>query len=695
MRSGERGVAFGVPRDFQTADGRPLPIRYGGDYNPEQWPEKVWSEDLRLMREAGVNFVSLGIFSWARLQPGPHEAYDFGWLDRVMDLLHAGGVGVNLATATASPPPWLSRLYPDSRPVTADGVRLEVGARQLYCPSHAALRQRALRLVRALAERYGPHPALQMWHVNNEYGCHISECFCELCAGRFRDWLRARYDSLDALNAAWSTAFWSLAYSDWNEIQPPRRAPTFTNPALQLDWRRFSSDNLLDFFRAEVAVLREVTPGVPVTTNFIGFLKGLDYAEWARHEDVVSLDAYPDPASEAGHIDSAAQFDLSRSLGGGQRWLLMEQAANAVNWRPVNAPKPPGLMRLTSLQALAHGADAVMFFQWRASRGGAEKFHSGMVPHVGTDSRTWREVKALGAELPGLARLTGCRVRSRVGLLFDWPNWWALELDSKPSVRLQLLPLLAKWYAALRGLGVNVDFVTPGGPLEGYDVLVAPNAYLLTQDTADALRAFTHSGGALVLGPFSGIVDEREQVGLGGYPALLRDVLGAWVEEWAPLPDGETLGLRFADGHTARCDTWAEVVHLEGAEALATFEEGYFAGAPALTRHAFGEGTAYYAAADLPAPEVKALLRAVLGGQGVPTTDLPDHLDLGVSEDGAGSVLHLLNFSRDKTLSVRLPKGGRDLQDGFEPPESLSLPPLAGRFIAYPGEVSVADVRVE
>ncbi len=671
-------------------------ILYGGDYNPEQWPEDLWPEDVRLMQEAGVNFVSLGIFSWARLQPGPHEAYDFTWLDRIMDLLHAGGVGVNLATATASPPPWLARLYPDSRPVTADGVRLEVGARQLYCPSHAAFRQRALRLVRALAERYATHPALQMWHVNNEYGCHISECFCELCAARFRTWLEERYGTLDALNDAWSTAFWSLHYGDWAEVQPPRRAPTFSNPALQLDWRRFSSDNLLGLFTDEVAVLREVTPQVPVTTNFIGFLKGLDYFEWARHEDVASLDAYPDPASAVGHLDSAAQFDLTRSLRGGQRWLLMEQATSAVNWRAENAPKPPGLMRLTSLQALAHGADAVMFFQWRASRGGAEKFHSGMVPHVGTQhSRIWNEVKALGAELPSLARLTGCHVPARVALLFDWHSWWALELDSKPSARLQQLPTALKYHAALRSLGQNVDLVAPGAPLDGYDAVVVPNAYLLTQGTAEDLRAFTRAGGTLVMGPFSGIVDERDQVQLGGYPALLRDVLGAWVEEWVPLPGGETLGLRFADGREARCDTWAEVLHPEGADVLATFEGGFLTGGAALTRHAFGQGAAYYAAADLPQPEVQALLREALTARGVPVTGVPLDLDLGVSRDEAGSVLHLLNFSRTDTRTVRLPAGGRDLQGGNELEQVVRLPPLGARFVTYPGDVSVADVRVE
>lgn len=334
---------------------------YGADYNPEQWPRETWREDALLMQEAGVNLVSLAIFSWAHLEPHP-GAYDFAWLDEVIDLLHAHGVNVNLATATASPPPWLSLRYPDSRPVTADGIRLEVGGRQLYCPSHQGFRTHAQQLVKHIAQRYQNHPALKLWHVNNEYGCHIDQCFCALCAGEFRGWLQRKYGTLDALNAAWGTAFWSQRYGEWAEIQPPRRAPTYANPTQQLDWRRFSSDNILSLYRMEVAVLRGVTPHIPVTTNFLGFLPGLDYFKWAQEEDVVSLDAYPDPSGPTPHLEAGMTYDIMRSLRGGQRWILMEQATSAVNWRQRNALKRPGLMRLLNHQALAHGANGLMFF---------------------------------------------------------------------------------------------------------------------------------------------------------------------------------------------------------------------------------------------------------------------------------------------------------------------------------------------
>nr|WP_246350760.1 beta-galactosidase [Deinobacterium chartae] len=666
---------------------------YGGDYNPEQWPREVWREDARLMREAGVNLVSLGIFSWAWLEPREGQ-FEFGWLDEVMDLLHAHGVGVNLATATASPPPWLSARYPDSKPLTDTGVRLEVGGRQLYCPSHPQFRALARRLVREIATRYREHPALRMWHVNNEFGCHIDTCYCDLCAGRFRAWLRAKYGNLESLNEAWGTAFWSQRYGDWDEIQPPRKAPTYANPAQQLDWRRFSSDNILELYQNEVEVLRELTPTVPVTTNFLGFLRGLDYVRWAREEDVVSLDAYPDPSQPRSYLEAAMQFDLVRSLRGGQRWILMEQATGAVNWRARNAIKRPGVARLFNHLALAHGASGIMFFQWRASKAGAEKFHSGMVQHVGPErSRIWRETRDFGAELKTLADLSGFEVPAPVALLFDWENWWALEIDSKPSEDVRMMPLAFKWYAALRRLGVNVDLVHPEADLSAYRAVVAPNQYLLTERAAHKLRAFVQGGGSLTLGFFSGIVNAFEQIQLGGYPALLSDVLGLWVEEWAPLQPEERQQVRFADGHESEAAIWSEVVHLEGAEALATFGRDYLAGGPAVTRHAFGQGRAYYLATDLPEDEVRDLLRRALEEAGVAVAPLPGGLDVTVSRRGDESVLHLLNFDAERSFSVRVPPGGRSFPEGAELAEELRLEPGAVRLIRYSGPLEVSQLR--
>src|SRR5437868_131746 len=405
-------------------------IIYGGDYNPDQWPEETWAEDVRLMQEAGVNLVSLAIFAWSRIQPD-RDSWDFDWLDRIISMLYEGGVRVNLATATASPPPWLSHAHPEMLPVLADGTRLWHGARQHYCPSSPVYRVAARRLVEAMAERYGHHPALAMWHVGNEFGCHVPACYCDVSAQGFRAWLKERYGSIDDLNRAWGTDFWSQRYSDWEEIIPPRRTPTWPNPSQQLDYMRFSSDALLECYELEHKVLSRLTPDIPVTTNFMSFFKPLDYWKWAKNEDVVSNDSYPDPSDPESSMKAAMAGDLMRSLGGGRPWILMEQTTNRVNWREVNAPKPPGLMRLWSYQALARGADGVMFFQWRQSRAGAEKFHSAMVPHGPVESSpAWHEVVRLGKELRGLDIVGDTRAHAEVAILFDWESWWGLDRKS-------------------------------------------------------------------------------------------------------------------------------------------------------------------------------------------------------------------------------------------------------------------------
>jgi beta-galactosidase len=650
---------------------------YGGDYNPEQWPEEVWQEDMRLMQEAGVTLVSLGIFAWAKLEPRPGE-YDFAWLDRVIELLHANGVRLCLATATASPPPWLARLHPESLPVTREGARLWPGGRQHYCPSSPAYREAAVRLVRRLAERYKDHPALAVWHVNNEYACHVSECFCDESARHFRAWLQRRYGTIDALNGAWGTAFWSQQYGDWEEIQPPRVAPTFPNPGQQLDWRRFCSDALLECYELEQAVLRELTPDVPITTNFMTNFKPLDYWAWAAREDVASLDAYPDPANPEAHIDAAMNYDLIRSLGGGRPWLLMEQAPSQVNWRPTNLPKRPGQMRLWSHQAIARGSDGVMFFQWRASKAGAEKFHSGMLPHAGTQSRTWREVAALGQELRRLDRLRQTQVCADVAILFDWESWWALELDSKPSQDVQLIDQVRSYYAPLFRRNITVDFARPGADLSGYRLVLAPNLYLLRDEAAQQLEQFVAAGGTLVVSFFSGIVDEHEHIRLGGYPAPLRSLLGLRVSEFIPFTPGQHNASIAEDGAHYGCDLWADVIELEGADVLTTYADDWYAGLPAITRHQFGQGVAYYLGTRPDAAAMAWLLdRACRDAAVAPVATVPEGVEVLRREGEGDPLLYLLNH-RNAAATIRLEASHTDLLTGRK---------LAGSFKLEANEV--------
>lgn len=637
---------------------------YGADYNPEQWPEEVWSEDVRLMREAGVNLVSLGIFAWAQLEPRP-GVYTFDWLDRVMDLLHAHGIAVDLATATASPPPWLAALHPESLPVTREGVTLWPGSRQHFCPSSPAFRAAAGALVRRLAERYREHPALVMWHIGNEYGDHITACYCDASAAAFRAWLERRYGTIEALNAAWGTAFWSQRYDDWSEINPPRAMPAPANPTQQLDYLRFSSDALLECVDLERAILSEVTPGVPATTNFIFSNKELDYWTWAAHEDLVSYDSYGDPARPESVCEMARSYDLMRSLKGGQPWLLMEQTPGAVNWRPYNVLKCPGQMRLWSYQAIARGADGVMFFQWRQSRAGAEKFHSAMVPHDGvSNSRIWREVTALGAELPRLDAVLGAYTPAQVAILLDYESWWALELDSKPSAGVRQIDQISRYHTWLHARNIAANFVSPDADLSPYRVALVPNLYMARDGVAARLEAFVAAGGTLVMSFFSGIADQNDHILLGGYPAPFRALLGLRVEEFAPYAPGQSNRIVAADGTTYGCDLWGDVIALEGAEPVATFVGDFYAGRPAVTRHRYGQGISYYVGTRPDAAFMDALLARVRAEAGVHSVlAAPAGVEATRRVNANGSFLFLLNHNPGP-VEVALPRPAHDLLTG-------------------------------
>jgi len=572
----------------------PPGILYGGDYNPEQWPEAVWQEDVRLMREAGVNFVSLAIFSWAKIEPRLNE-FSFGWLDRIIDLLWENGVSINLATATASPPAWFSCAHPESLPVDENGTRLSIGSRQHYCPNSRAYRTASARLCKKIGERYAHHPAVALWHLNNEIGCHSHTCYCETCASDFRVWLKDRYSTLEALNDSWGTAFWSQSYGNWEEIQPPRKMMTFRNPGQVLDYTRFMNDAMRGILVGEITALREVAPDAKVTTNGLGFLRQTNYFDWYKHVDIAAWDSYPDPTAELGDIRGAAfGHDLFRSLRGGQPFILMEQVTSQVNWRSVNALKAPGQMRALTYQAMARGADGLMFFQWRASKAGAEKFHGAMVPHYGPSGRIFQEVKTLGAELKKLAPLAGCRTSAKIALIVSWENRWAIELESKPT-QFDYAAIVADFYRPIWEANLAVDIISPEAPLDGYTVVVAPALYQISQDESTRLKQYVEKGGTLVMSYFSGVTDKRDHIWLGGYPATLKDVFGLVVEEWQPLLPGETHAL-IHEGETksSRCSRFCELIHLHGAQPIARYAESIFAERAAITTHRFGRGEAIY-----------------------------------------------------------------------------------------------------
>ncbi|MBD9698572.1 beta-galactosidase [Flavimobilis sp. GY10621] len=646
-------------------EAHPTPhISFGADYNPDQWPREVWAEDVELMREAGVTIVSLAIFSWARIQTGP-DTWDIEWLDDVMDLLHAGGIQVDLATATASPPPWLTTLHPEILPVTRTGETLWPGARQHWRPTSPVFREHALRLVEVLAQRYKDHPALVAWHVSNELGCHNAYDYSEDAAASFRTWLTDRYGDVDALNDAWGTAFWSQRYTSLEEVLPPRLAASYPNPTQQLDFKRFSSDALQGYLRAEREILARITPDVPVTTNFMvmGETSAQDYPAWASDVDFVSNDHYVHPGPQS-HAELSFSASFTGKIAGRRPWYLMEHSTSAVNWQPVNLAKRAGQMARDSLTHVAHGADAVCYFQWRQSVAGAEKYHSGMVPHAGRDSRLFREVVRLGRTLEALAPVAGsAQLPARVAILQDHDSWWASELDSHPTQLLRYRQEALDWYAALRELGVRADVVPAATDLDVYDVVVAPVLHVVPAALRARLEAVVARGGHLVATYFSGIVDADDHVVPGGYPGALRDLLGVRVEEFSPLLDGDTVTL--SDGGTGTL--WTEPVDVVGpdVDVLVTYTSGDVAGSPAVTRRTHpGGGSATYVSTRLGQAGVGRLLERLLPLVDV-TSELPAALrgrvELAVRAHDDAELWFLVNLTDD---DVPLTADGTPLLDG-------------------------------
>jgi beta-galactosidase len=570
-----------------------MTIWYGGDYNPEQWPEEVWAEDVRLMRRAGVNMATVGVFSWARIQPD-EGVFDYDWLDRVIDGLHAGGIAVDLATGTASPPPWAAAKYPAMLTETREGAIRWPGGRQHYAATSPDYRRLAADLVRHTVDRYKDHPAVVLWHINNELGCHAAYDYSDQAAAAFRNWLRDRYGTIDALNDAWGTWFWSQHYTDFEQIVPPRLAPASVNPGGLLDFRRFSSDALLELLRMERDLIRECGATQPITTNFMGAFQPADYWTWAHEVDVISDDNYPDPRDPESFRWSAFTRDLMRSMKPGKAWILMEQAPNAVNWRPNNAPKAPGQMAALSMQAVGRGADGVLYFQWRQAAAGSEKFHSAMLPHAGTETRTYREIEKLGAELAALGELPAPGGEARAAIVFDWDAWWASDQPDHPA-QFDYGAEAQAWHAAFHRRNVQVDLVRPEGPFDSYDLVVAPSLYLIRD--ASALVAYAESGKVFLATAFTDVVDQHDRFLPGGFTTRLGPALGVRVIDF------EGVGEVTWGDH--RGSTLREVLRVDDAEVLASFADGE----PALTRN----GEAFYLATLADAEGKEAVVEMLAG----------------------------------------------------------------------------------
>ncbi|WP_334075332.1 beta-galactosidase [Paenibacillus sp. A14] len=583
-------------------------LLHGADYNPEQWlkhPE-VLKQDIEYMKKAGCNVMSVGIFSWAALEP-EEGSYRWDWLDGILDSLHGNGISVFLATPSGARPAWLAQKYPEVLRVSADRRRNLFGARHNHCFTSPVYREKIKRINGELAKRYGHHPAVKLWHISNEYG---GDCHCDLCQEAFRQWLQRKYGTLENLNEQWWTTFWSHTYTDWSQIESP--APHGENAVhgMNLDWRRFVTDQTLDFMQHEIAAVKAFRPELPATTNFMYYYNGLNYFKFKDAVDIVSWDNYPTwhkkPDIEIA-VDAAMNHDLMRSIKKAP-FLLMESSPSMTNWQSVSKLKKPGMHKLSSLQAVAHGSNSVQYFQWRKSRGSSEKFHGAVVSHDGSaDTRVFEEVADLGRLLGSLSEVAGTVPKAEAAIVYDWENKWAIEDSQGPrNVGMGYIEEVQAHYRALLKRGITTDFVDMESDIGGYKLLIAPITYMLRADFERKLRSFVEQGGVLVMTYWSGIVNENDLVFQGKAPYRLTDVVGVVSEETDGLYDHElnngsvvhpfSKETGGALRGTYSCGKLCDLLHLEGAEALMVFDADFYAGRAAVTRNHFGSGLAYYIA---------------------------------------------------------------------------------------------------
>ena len=665
---------------------------YGGDYNPEQWPREIWHKDMELFGKAGINSATINVFSWARIQPS-EEVYDFRELDEIVDMLTKEGKQIVLATSTAALPAWMVKRYPEVARTDYQGRRHKFGHRHNACPNSPVYQHFVKELAARLAERYGKNENVVCWHINNEYG---GECYCENCEKAFRVWLRKKYGTIEALNTAWNFTFWGHNVYDWDEIVLPNslgegmgfgEGPDDDKTAfagLSIDYRRFNSDSILNNFKLERDTIRQYDKETVITTNLMGAYKGLDYFKWAKEMDIVSWDNYP--SYDTPWSMTAMQHDLMWGLKQ-EPFMLMEQTPSQQNWQPYNSLKRPGQMRAQSYQTIAHGADTIQFFQFRRSVGGCEKFHGAVIEHAGSDqARVFREISKLGEELERIGNsIIGAEKEAKVGIIFDWDNYWALEYTSGPNIDLKYVEQIHHYYEYFYNKNISVDMIPIDAELGKYDLVAAPVLYMVKEGMQKSIEKYVAAGGTFVTGFMSGIVNESDNVYLGGYPGPLRALAGIWAEEIDALAPEQSNEIRFKDGTKDQCGLLCDIIHLEGAEEIARYESDFYAGTPAVTEHGFGKGRVYYVGTMLSEAGLAKVLKSACDKAGIaPVIGEETELEVAKRVTDTEDIYFVMNF-KDKELPLPAVFAGKqDLLTGAAQKENEMLKKFDVRVICCP-----------
>lgn len=635
---------------------------HGGDYNPEQWKEtpEILDEDMRLMKLSHCNAMTVGIFSWVSLEPSEGK-FTFDWLDKIMDKLAQNNAYAILATPSGARPAWMSQKYPEVLRVSPNRIRNLHGERHNHCYSSTVYRQKTRLINQKLAERYKNHPALLIWHVSNEYN---GECYCDLCMEAFREWLKNKYDNnLDKLNHEWWAGFWGHTYTSWSQIEAPAPHGELSLHGLVLDWRRFVAHQTLDFFKSEITPLKEITPDIPVTTNFMGTYPFLNYWKLASSVDVISWDSYPPWHGDEPDWKVACKtgfvHDINRSLKDGKPFMLMESTPSLVNWGIVNKLKRPGMHLLSSIQAVAHGADTIQYFQWRKSRGSSEKFHGAVVDHCGHEfTRVFRDVTEVGQVLEKLDEIIGTTVRPEVAIIYDWENRWSIdELQGLRKDKKDYEYTCQKHYETFWKNGIPMDVIEMDSDFSTYKLLIAPMLYMIKPGVSERIENFVKEGGTFVATYWSGIVNENDLCFLGGFPGPLRKLLGVWSEEIDSLfdqdvnyiiPTGDNT-LKLKEQYETRI--YCDLIHAETAKVLANYNSDFYAGRPALTVNKYEKGKAYYIAfrndADFLTDFYNSLI-SDLNIRKVLDVNLPEGVTIQLRTDGEKEFVFILNFTNQK-----------------------------------------------
>ena len=642
-------------------------ILYGGDYNPNQWPKEIWQQDMTYFKDAHINSATINVFSWAKIQPA-EDTYYFDELDEIVEMLSKEGYDIVLATSTGAMPAWLYKKYPEVARTDYFGRHHKFGQRHNHCPNSLVFQKYAKALVEKLAERYAHNPHVTCWHISNEYG---GECYCENCEKAFRVWLKKKYGTIETVNKAWNMEFWGHTVYDWDEIVLPNALgdgmENGTDTAfagLSVDYRRFMSDSMLENYKMERDVVRRYNPDTIITTNLMGTYKFLDYFKWAKEMDIVSWDNYP--SYNTPWSFTAMSHDLMRGLKDAP-FMLLEQTPSQQNWQPYNSLKKPGQMRAQSIQTMAHGADTVQFFQLRRSVGGCEKFHGAVIGHVGhNNTRVFREVKQLGEELQRLGTATlGSVNQADVGIIFDWDNYWALDYTSGPTEDLKYVDQIHHYYKFFYHNNISVNMIPVDADFSKYKIVVAPVLYMVKAGMKEALTKFVENGGILITTFMSGLVDESDNVHLGGYPGPLRELAGVWVEEIDALAPEQTNTITFTDGTRMTCNLLCDLMHLEGAQLLASYDENFYAGMPAITKNTFGKGCTYYIGTNMGQEGIDKVLKMATHQADIhPVVDEPTALEVVCRKTADSTHYYIFNFKETDIVIPEQFVGFTDLLTG-------------------------------